>query len=68
MVKYKIVIMTLAFLALLFASLSLTDWGMREQPPLKYQPPEGLRLPESGIGDVGLRYSPHTPSPLRSWL
>jgi len=53
MVKFKIVIMTLAFLALLFASLSLTDWGAREQPPLKYQPVEGLRLPESGIGDVG---------------
>jgi len=52
MVKFKIVIMTLAFLALLFASLSLTDWGAREQPPLKYQPAEGLRLPESGIGDV----------------
>ncbi|HNY33956.1 MAG TPA: dehydrogenase [Methanothrix soehngenii] len=54
MVKYKIIIMTLAFLAALFASLSLTDWGMvEEQQSLSYQPGEGLRLPESGIGDIG---------------
>jgi NADH-quinone oxidoreductase subunit J len=25
-----------------------------KQQPLKYEPREGLRLPESGIGDVGL--------------
>ena len=54
MVKYKIIIMTLAFLAALIASLSLTDCGMvDEQQYLKYQPGEGLRLPESGIGDIG---------------
>lgn len=54
MVKYKLIILTLAFLAALFASLSLTDWGAGNQQPFSYEPKEGLRLPESGIGDVGL--------------
>lgn len=54
MVKFKIIIMTLAFLAALFASFSLTDWGASEKQPLSFEPREGLRLPESGIGDVGL--------------
>jgi len=53
MVKYKIVILTLAFLAALFASLSVTNWGAGENHPLGYEPKDGLRLPESGIGDVG---------------
>ncbi|VVB71589.1 NADH-ubiquinone/plastoquinone oxidoreductase chain 6 [uncultured archaeon] len=53
MVKFKIIILTLAFLATLLASLSLTDWGGKEMQPLGYEPKEGLRLPESGIGDVG---------------
>ena len=53
MVKFKIIIITLAFLAALFASLSLTDWGTGEKQPLSFEPREGLRLPESGIGDVG---------------
>ena len=53
MVKYKIIILTLAFLAALFASISVTNWGTSEKQPLGYEPKEGLRLPESGIGDVG---------------
>jgi len=54
MVKFKIIIITLAFLAALFASFSLTDWGTSEKQPSSFEPREGLRLPESGIGDVGL--------------
>lgn len=54
MVKYKIIILTLAFLAALFASLSVTNWGASEKQPMGYEPQEGLRLPESGIGDVGM--------------
>lgn len=53
MVKFKVIIITLAFLAALFASLSLTDWGPSEKQPSSYEPGVGLRLPESGIGDVG---------------
>lgn len=53
MVKYKIIILTLAFLAALFASISVTNWGTSEKQPLGYEPSAGLRLPESGIGDVG---------------
>ncbi|HOU71252.1 MAG TPA: dehydrogenase [Methanothrix sp.] len=53
MVKYKIIIITLAFLAALFASLSLSDWGAGEKQPSSFEPREGLRMPESGIGDVG---------------
>ena len=53
MVNFKIVILTLAFLAALFASFSITDWGASEKHPLGYEPKEGLRMPESGVGDVG---------------
>ena len=53
MAKYKIIIVTLAFLAALFASLSLSDWGENEKQPYSFEPREGLRMPESGIGDVG---------------
>ena len=53
MVKYKIIIITLAFQAALFASLSLSDWGAGEKQPSSFEPREGLRMPESGIGDVG---------------
>ncbi|NMC10390.1 MAG: dehydrogenase [Methanothrix sp.] len=54
MAKYKMIILTLAFLAALFASLSVTNWGASEKQPMGYEPQEGLRLPESGIGDVGM--------------
>jgi NADH-quinone oxidoreductase subunit J len=53
MVKFEIIIITLAFLAALFASLSLTHWGVSEKQPLSYEHGQGLRLTESGIGDVG---------------
>ena len=53
MVKYKIIILTLAFLAALFASFSVTNWGNERKAALGYEPKAGLRLPESGIGDVG---------------
>ncbi len=54
MVNYKLIILTLAFLAAIFASLSLTDWGSGEKQPFAYEPRQGLRLPESGIGDIGM--------------
>jgi NADH:ubiquinone oxidoreductase subunit 6 (subunit J) len=54
MVKYKVIILTLAFLAALFASLSVTPWGQSETQTLSFQPKEGARMPESGIGDVGM--------------
>jgi NADH-quinone oxidoreductase subunit J len=53
MVKFKAIIIALAFLAALFASLSLSDWGQSEKQPSSFEPREGLRVPESGIGDVG---------------
>ena len=54
MVNYKLIILALAFLAALVASLSLTDWGVSEKKPFSYEPREGLRMPESGIGDIGM--------------
>lgn len=54
MVDYKLIILALAFLAALFASLSVTNWGSSEKQPFAYEPGEGLRLPESGIGDIGI--------------
>ena len=53
MVKFKIIILTLAFLAALIASLSIPNWGASEKQQLSFAPGDGLRLPESGIGDVG---------------
>lgn len=57
MVKYKVVILTLAFLAALFALLSVTNWeqGQGEKQPYSYQPKEGARMAESGIGNIGLQ-------------
>ena len=55
MVKYKIVILTLAFLAVLFASLSVTPWAQGEKiQPYSFEPSEGNRVPESGVGNIGL--------------
>lgn len=54
MAKYKLIILTLAFLAALVASLSVTDWGPVTEHPLSYVPAEGIRLPESGVGDIGI--------------
>ncbi len=53
MVKYKIIILTLAFLAILLASLSITNWGASQIPPFSYEAREGSRIPESGIGALG---------------
>ena len=53
MAKFKLIIITLAFLAVLFASLSLSDWGTGEKQPSSFVPQEGMKMPESGIGDVG---------------
>jgi NADH-quinone oxidoreductase subunit J len=57
MVKYRVFILTLAFLAVLFASLSVTQWqqGQGEKQPYSYQPKEGARNAESGIGNIGLQ-------------
>ncbi len=55
MVKFKVVILTLAFLAVLFASLSITPWkqvGEPQQNPFVQTP--GERVPESRIGDIGM--------------
>jgi NADH-quinone oxidoreductase subunit J len=56
MVNYKIVILILAFLAALFASLSVTPWeqGQGGKQLYSFEPREGLRMPESGIGDIGV--------------
>ncbi len=64
MAKFKLIILTLAFLAALVASLSVTDWGPVTEHPLGYAPSEGMRLPESGVGDIS---SPPMSSPLRFW-
>ena len=55
MAKFKLIILTLAFLAALVASLSVTDWGPVTEHPLGYAPSEGVRLPESGVGDIGFK-------------
>jgi len=54
MVKYKVVILTLAFLAVLFASLSVTPWEQGVKQPYSFEPSEGNRVPESGIGNIGI--------------
>jgi F420H2 dehydrogenase subunit J len=57
MAKYRVFILTLAFLALLFASLSVTQWqqGQGEKQPYSYQTKEGARMAESGIGNIGMQ-------------
>jgi len=54
MVRYTIIILTLAFLAVLFASLSLTQWGAVGVEQVIYEVKEGQKTPESGIGSVGM--------------
>jgi NADH:ubiquinone oxidoreductase subunit 6 (subunit J) len=55
MVKYKVVILTLAFLAVLFASLSVTPWEQGQIiQPYSFEPSAGNRVPESGIGNIGI--------------
>ncbi|MCJ7445206.1 MAG: dehydrogenase [Methanotrichaceae archaeon] len=56
MVKYKIkvIILTLAFLALLFTAFSITHWGVPEEKRYIYESWEGARYPESGIGEIAM--------------
>jgi len=56
MVKFniKIIILTLAFLAVLLASLSITNWGGTGETKYAYESREGARYPESGIGEIGM--------------
>jgi len=54
MVRYTIIILTLAFLAVLFASLSLTQWEAVGVEQVIYEVMEGQKMPESGIGSVGM--------------
>ena len=54
MVRYTIIILTLAFLAVLFASLSLTQWEAVGVEQVIYEVKEGQKTPESGIGSVGM--------------
>ncbi len=55
MVKFKVVILALAFLAVLFASLSVTPWkSTGEKQALPFEQNPGVRVPESRIGDVGM--------------
>jgi NADH:ubiquinone oxidoreductase subunit 6 (subunit J) len=54
MVRYTIMILTLAFLAVLFTSLSITQWGTVGKEQAIYEVREGLKTPESGIGSVGM--------------
>lgn len=54
MVRYTIMILTLAFLAVLFVSLSITQWDAVGKEQVIYQVKEGQKTPESGIGSVGM--------------
>jgi F420H2 dehydrogenase subunit J len=54
MVRYTIMILTLAFLAVLFASLSITQWEAVGKEQAIYEVKEGMKTPESGIGSVGM--------------
>lgn len=55
MVKFKAVILALAFLAVLFASFSITSWkSTGEAQPIPFEKTPGERLPESRIGDIGM--------------
>ncbi len=64
MVKFKAVILALAFLAVLFASLSLTPWKTAgevqkslagEVQQSIYGQRTGERFPESGIANIGMQ-------------
>lgn len=56
MVKAKTTILLVIFLAALIASISVTPWEYGEiKKQYSFQPAkEGVRMPESGIGDVGV--------------
>ncbi len=52
--KISIIILTLVFLAVLLASLSITNWGGAEENKYIYESREGARYPESGIGEIAM--------------
>ncbi len=55
MAKFKTIILTLAFLAVLFASLSVTPWKpVGEKQLYPFEPLPGKGYPESGIGNIGM--------------
>ncbi|NYT02538.1 MAG: dehydrogenase [Methanosarcinales archaeon] len=55
MVKIKTMILALLFLAALIASISMTPWVYQGTEAYTFTPAkEDLRVPESGIGDVGI--------------
>jgi len=54
MVKVKTLVLVLIFLAALITFISVTPWGYKETVGYSFQPMPGERVPESGIGDVGI--------------
>ena len=53
MVKVKTTILALIFLATVIVFLAATPWG-GEKSSYSFEPREGARMPESGIGDIGV--------------
>jgi NADH-ubiquinone/plastoquinone oxidoreductase chain 6. len=54
MVNVKTAILTLIFLATLIILIVATPWGDNVNYPYSFELKEGLRMPESGIGDIGM--------------
>lgn len=54
MVKVKTAILTLIFLATLIVFIAATPWGGEENGSYSFEPREGARAPESGIGEIGV--------------
>ena len=54
MVKVKTAILMLIFLAVLIVFIAATPWGGMENGSYSFEPREGVRAPESGVGEVGI--------------
>ena len=54
MVKVKTAILMLIFLAVLIVFIAATPWGGEEMGSYSFEPREGVRAPESGVGEVGI--------------
>jgi NADH:ubiquinone oxidoreductase subunit 6 (subunit J) len=54
MVNIKILILAFVFLATFVTYIGVTPWGYMEMVPFSFQPEPGARIPESGIGDIGI--------------
>ncbi len=54
MVKVKTAILMLIFLAALIVFIAATPWGGEKNGSYSFEPREGVRAPESGIGEVGV--------------